>query len=40
MVIGHDRNSPARVSAPEKHDLFDRDVEIITGMDDEKQWLV
>ena len=40
MVVGHDRNSPVRVPTPEKLDLFDGDVEIITGMDDEKHWLV
>jgi hypothetical protein len=38
---GSERQSRvARVPTPEKLDLFDGDVKIIAGMDDEKQWLV
>jgi hypothetical protein len=40
ITIDNDRNSPARVAAPQKFDLFGHYVEIIAGMDNEKQRIV
>jgi hypothetical protein len=40
IAIDNDRNSPARVAAPYKFDLFGHYVEIIASMDNEKQRIV
>jgi hypothetical protein len=39
ISIGHDRNSPPGVAAPEKLDLFDRGVKIFASVDNETQLL-